>query len=187
MFTSNLPRKPRNETPGYFAVTPPEADAAGFVPVEDENAVRPAVEPYMRAQLDLWKKKARAAEKECTVDVAPESDWKRQCWSFRAAMLSGDIYLWSHCVEPVGKSSVEGTFLVAQLSEGLVITPRIVGEKVGLRPVTIIIAILGFGELFGFVGILLEVPVSAILKVVLRVVVLRYQKTPLYTGEATGP
>jgi predicted PurR-regulated permease PerM len=82
---------------------------------------------------------------------------------------------------------VAGTFLVAQLSEGLVITPRIVGEKVGLRPVTIIIAILGFGELFGFVGILLAVPVSAILKVVLRVVVLRYQKTPLYTGEATRP
>lgn len=82
---------------------------------------------------------------------------------------------------------VAGTFLVAQLSEGLVITPRIVGEKVGLRPVTIIIAILGFGELFGFVGILLAVPVSAILKVVLRVAVLRYQKTPLYTGEASKP
>ncbi|WP_414654192.1 AI-2E family transporter [Hyalangium sp.] len=82
---------------------------------------------------------------------------------------------------------VAGTFLVAQLSEGLVITPRIVGEKVGLRPVTIIIAILAFGELFGFVGILLAVPVSAILKVVLRVVVLRYQKTPIYTGGTTGP
>lgn len=79
---------------------------------------------------------------------------------------------------------VAGTFLVAQLSEGLVITPRIVGEKVGLTPVTVIIAILAFGELFGFVGILLAVPVGAILKVVLRVVVLRYQRTPLYTGEA---
>jgi len=82
---------------------------------------------------------------------------------------------------------VAGTFAVAQLSEGLVITPRIVGEKVGLRPVTIIIAVLAFGELFGFVGILLAVPVSAILKVVLRVVVLRYQKTPLYTGGAASP
>jgi predicted PurR-regulated permease PerM len=82
---------------------------------------------------------------------------------------------------------VAGTFLVAQLSEGLVITPRIVGEKVGLTPVTVIIAILAFGELFGFVGILLAVPVGAILKVVLRVVVLRYQRTPLYTGEAPRP
>jgi predicted PurR-regulated permease PerM len=82
---------------------------------------------------------------------------------------------------------VAGTFLVAQLSEGLVITPRIVGEKVGLPPVAIIIAILGFSELFGFVGILLAVPVSAILKVVLRVVVLRYQRMPLYTGGAARP
>ncbi len=82
---------------------------------------------------------------------------------------------------------IGGTFLVAQMSEGLVITPRIVGEKVGLTPVTVIIAILAFGELFGFVGILLAVPVGAILKVVLRVVVLRYQRTPLYTGEASKP
>ncbi len=79
---------------------------------------------------------------------------------------------------------VGGTFLVAQLAEGLIITPRIVGEKVGLSPVAVIIAILAFGELFGFVGILLAVPVSAILKVVLRVVVARYQRTSLYTGGA---
>jgi predicted PurR-regulated permease PerM len=81
---------------------------------------------------------------------------------------------------------VAGTFLVAQLAEGFVITPRVVGEKVGLSSVTVILAILAFGELFGFVGILLAVPFSAILKVVLRVVVRRYQKMPLYTGEAPG-
>jgi predicted PurR-regulated permease PerM len=51
---------------------------------------------------------------------------------------------------------------------------------VGLAPVAVIIAILAFGELFGFVGILLAVPASAILKVVLRVVVTRYRKTSLY-------
>ncbi len=78
---------------------------------------------------------------------------------------------------------VIGTFVVAQAAEGLVITPRVVGDKVGLPPVAVIIAILAFGELFGFVGILLAVPTSAILKVVARVVVERYKKTPLYTGE----
>jgi len=82
---------------------------------------------------------------------------------------------------------IAGTFVVGQLLEGFVITPRIVGEKVGLPPVTIIIAILAFSELFGFVGILLAVPVSAILKVVLRVVVLRYQRMQLYTGGAAKP
>jgi len=82
---------------------------------------------------------------------------------------------------------VAGTFVIGQLLEGLVITPRIVGEKVGLAPVAVIIAILAFGELFGFVGILLAVPVAAILKVVLRVVVQRYRRTALYMGEPPSP
>lgn len=84
-------------------------------------------------------------------------------------------------------AAVAGTFVVGQMLEGLVITPRIVGEKVGLSPVAVIIAILAFGELFGFVGILLAVPVAAILKVVLRVVVQRYRRTSLYTGQAPIP
>jgi predicted PurR-regulated permease PerM len=78
------------------------------------------------------------------------------------------------------------TFVFAQAMEGLVITPRIVGEKVGLPPVAVIIAVLAFGELFGFVGILLAVPTSAILKVVLKVVIERYRKMPIYTGEAAS-
>ncbi|RJS19793.1 AI-2E family transporter [Corallococcus sp. H22C18031201] len=82
---------------------------------------------------------------------------------------------------------VAATFIVAQAAEGLVITPRVVGEKVGLAPVAVIIAVLAFGELFGFVGILLAVPASAILKVVLRVVIQRYRKTALYLGEARSP
>ena len=82
---------------------------------------------------------------------------------------------------------VAGTFVIGQLLEGLVITPRIVGEKVGLAPVAVIIAILAFGELFGFVGILLAVPVAAILKVVLRVVVQRYRRTALYMGAPPSP
>ena len=58
------------------------------------------------------------------------------------------------------------TFAGAQLLEALVITPRIVGEKVGLPPVAVIIAVLGFAELFGFVGVLLAVPSTAVLQVV---------------------
>ncbi len=75
---------------------------------------------------------------------------------------------------------VAGTFLVAQLLEGFVITPRIVGEKVGLSSVAVILAVLAFGELFGFVGILLAVPVAAVLRVVINVVVDRYRRSPLY-------
>ncbi|GHH04221.1 AI-2E family transporter [Comamonas sp. KCTC 72670] len=84
-------------------------------------------------------------------------------------------------------AAVAATFVIGQMLEGFVITPRIVGEKVGLAPVAIILAILAFGELFGFVGILLAVPVAAILKVVLSVVVQRYRRTALYTGESRSP
>ncbi len=78
------------------------------------------------------------------------------------------------------------TFVVTQALEGTVITPRVVGDKVGLPPVAVIIAVLAFGELFGFVGVLLAVPTAAVLKVVLKVVVQRYRKTQLYTGEVVG-
>lgn len=77
---------------------------------------------------------------------------------------------------------VAATFIVGQLAEGFVITPRVVGDKVGLSPVTVILAVLAFGELFGFTGVLLAVPTAAILKVVLSVVVERYQRMALYTG-----
>nr|WP_244219740.1 AI-2E family transporter [Corallococcus interemptor] len=82
---------------------------------------------------------------------------------------------------------VAATFIIGQLAEGFVITPRVVGEKVGLAPVAVIIAVLAFGELFGFVGILLAVPASAILKVVLSVVLQRYRRTELYKGSARAP
>ncbi|WP_369864978.1 AI-2E family transporter [Archangium sp. Cb G35] len=84
-------------------------------------------------------------------------------------------------------AAVAGTFLVGQMAEGLFITPKVVGDKVGLSSVAVIIAILAFGELFGFTGILLAVPTTAILKVVLSVVVERYKRTGLYTGEQPAP
>ncbi len=76
------------------------------------------------------------------------------------------------------------TFIGAQALEGFVITPRVVGEKVGLPPVVVIIAVLAFGELFGFIGVLLAVPMAAVLKVVLQVVISRYRKTALFIGAA---
>jgi predicted PurR-regulated permease PerM len=82
---------------------------------------------------------------------------------------------------------VAATFLLGQMAEGFFITPRVVGDKVGLSSVSVIIAILAFGELFGFTGILLAVPSTAILKVVLRVVVERYQRMAVYTGEKPAP
>jgi len=63
---------------------------------------------------------------------------------------------------------VLATFSIAQLLEGTVISPKIVGEKVGLHPVTVIIAIILGGNFFGFTGILAAVPVASVLNVLVR-------------------
>jgi predicted PurR-regulated permease PerM len=59
-------------------------------------------------------------------------------------------------------------FLVGQTLEGYVLTPYLVGQRIGLHPVVVIFAILAFGSLFGFFGVLLALPVSAIIKVLLH-------------------
>lgn len=63
---------------------------------------------------------------------------------------------------------VWAVFGAGQLLEGMVVTPRLVGERVGLHPLAVIFALLAFGQLLGFVGILLALPLSAILLVGLR-------------------
>ncbi len=61
-----------------------------------------------------------------------------------------------------------------QLLESMLITPRLVGERIGLHPVAVIFALLAFGQLFGFIGILLALPVSAVLLVWLRHLHMQY-------------
>jgi predicted PurR-regulated permease PerM len=63
---------------------------------------------------------------------------------------------------------VWGAFAAGQLIEGMLVTPWLVGERVGLHPLVVIFALLAFGQLFGFFGILLALPMSAILLVALR-------------------
>lgn len=60
---------------------------------------------------------------------------------------------------------VFGVFLIGQLLEGLVLTPRLVGGRIGLHPVAVIFAIMAGGQLFGFIGVLLALPAAAVLKV----------------------
>ncbi len=67
-------------------------------------------------------------------------------------------------------------FAIAQGLEGMLISPRIVGERVGLHPVAILIAIFIGGNLFGFFGMLLAVPVTAVLKVIAKELVMEYGK-----------
>lgn len=59
-------------------------------------------------------------------------------------------------------------FGIGQLLEGMVVTPRLVGERIGLHPLAVIFALLAFGQLFGFFGVLLALPAAAVLLVCLR-------------------
>ncbi len=74
-------------------------------------------------------------------------------------------------------------FGIAQAMEGMVITPRIVGDKIGLHPVVIMLAILAGGRFFGFIGILLAVPVAAVLNVFLKRGIERYKESTLFLQE----
>lgn len=71
-------------------------------------------------------------------------------------------------------------FAMGQLLEGMVITPWLVGDRIGLHPVMVIFALLAFGQLFGFFGILLALPVSAVLLVWLRHIQSHYLESDLY-------
>ncbi len=75
-------------------------------------------------------------------------------------------------------------FAVVQLLDATIITPRILGGKLGLRPLWIIVALMAGGELFGFLGVLLAVPATAVLKVVVSHSVEHYKKSRLYSGSA---
>ena len=75
---------------------------------------------------------------------------------------------------------VWAVFGAGQLLEGMVVTPRLVGERVGLHPLAVIFALLAFGQLLGFVGVLLALPLSAILLVALRHLKAWYVSSELY-------
>jgi predicted PurR-regulated permease PerM len=73
-------------------------------------------------------------------------------------------------------------FLVGQFIEGNVLAPKLVGESVGLHPVWLIFALLAFGYLFGFVGLLVAVPLAATIGVLVRFALQHYRESSLYTG-----
>jgi len=79
---------------------------------------------------------------------------------------------------------VIGIFLLGQFLEGNFISPKLIGDRVGLHPVWVMFALLAFGTLFGFVGVLLAVPVAAVIGVLARFGLGRYLRSRLYHGPA---
>lgn len=75
-------------------------------------------------------------------------------------------------------------FFMGQMLEGNVLTPKLVGEKVGLHPVWVMFALLAGATLFGFLGVLIAVPAAAIIGVLVRFGIQKYMESPLYLGTA---
>lgn len=79
---------------------------------------------------------------------------------------------------------VAGIFAVGQFVEGNFLSPKLVGSSIGLHPVWLMFALLAFGYVFGFAGLLLAVPMAAALGVMVRYALARYLASRLYTGVA---
>jgi len=78
---------------------------------------------------------------------------------------------------------VSSVFAIGQLAESYLLTPRLVGDKIGLHPVAVIFAVMAGGSLFGFLGLLIALPVAAIANVLLRDLHARYRQSRLYLGQ----
>ena len=83
-------------------------------------------------------------------------------------------------------AGVAATFIIAQMMEGTVITPKVVGDQVGLNPVWVILAILVFGNALGFLGLLLAVPIAASLKVLIVEGIELYKNSDWYKERTAG-
>ena len=81
---------------------------------------------------------------------------------------------------------IVGIYVVLQVVESAVLTPKLVGSRVGLHPVWIIFAVLAFGVLFGFVGVLVAVPLAAVIGILIRFSIGQYLGSPLYLGAAAN-
>jgi len=82
--------------------------------------------------------------------------------------------------DPMNLIWVALVFGVAQMIEGMLLTPMLVGDRIGLHPVAVIFAVLAGGQLFGFFGILLALPIFAVLAVIMRYFHETYKKSVMY-------
>ena len=90
-------------------------------------------------------------------------------------------------LEPYPLLGVAAVFTVGQMLEGMLLTPLLVGDRIGLHPVAVIFAVLAGGQLFGFTGVLLALPVAAVIMVLLRHVHDLYKLSDLYAEPPVDP
>ncbi|MBR9652455.1 AI-2E family transporter [Thalassovita aquimarina] len=104
--------------------------------------------------------------------------------AFVGGVLAIGLALFQFWGEWISIGLVAGIFVLGQVAEGNVLTPKLVGSSVGLHPVWLILALSVFGALFGFIGMLVAVPVAAAIGVVTRFLIREYKGSRLYRGHA---
>lgn len=87
-------------------------------------------------------------------------------------------------LDPYVLIGIVAVFGIGQALESMLLTPLLVGDRIGLHPVAVIFAILAGGQLFGFIGILLALPVAAVIMVLLRYAYQRYQESNMYSASS---
>jgi predicted PurR-regulated permease PerM len=102
------------------------------------------------------------------------------------AILSIGVALAQFPPDWLSVAKVAAVFLVGHMLESNVLSPKLVGDRVGLHPVWIMFALLAGGSLFGFVGVLVAVPAAAVVGVIVRHLLGRYRESALYRGESAG-
>jgi predicted PurR-regulated permease PerM len=102
--------------------------------------------------------------------------------TFVGAVMSLGMALAQFPPDWMGVVKVGFVFLFGQTMEGNVLSPKLVGDRVGLHPVWIMFALLAGGSLFGFVGVLLAVPTAAVIGVLVRFLLHRYRQSQIYRG-----
>lgn len=96
-----------------------------------------------------------------------------------SAIIAG---LFQFGLDPFHLIAIVAVFMIGQALEGMVLTPLLVGDRIGLHPVAVIFAILAGGELFGFTGVLLALPVAAVIMVLVRHMHDLYKDSNIYAG-----
>ncbi|MCI5059837.1 MAG: AI-2E family transporter [Alphaproteobacteria bacterium] len=95
-------------------------------------------------------------------------------------LLVGIIVAWFQAGSWDYVAIVAAIFIVGQIIEGNILTPKLVGDSVGLHPLWVIFALMAGGSLFGILGMLLAVPVAAVIGVLTSFAILQYKNSPLY-------
>lgn len=95
-------------------------------------------------------------------------------------LLISVIVAWFQAGEINYVMIIAAIFIVGQIIEGNILSPKLLGDSVGLHPLWILFALMAGGSLFGILGMLLAVPVAAIVGVLVGFAILQYKKSPLY-------